>query len=122
MAIFDGTLARDIVPQIFAIAPTSLFLIIVVSYAVGLLRIADVGALVYRSETVESLANTSVICFSGSGTLTGQQATLEILPAPTGYDQLSNSRIHHILGTCLHSAATNQPIRLALAQKFSGEP
>jgi magnesium-transporting ATPase (P-type) len=122
LAIFDGTLARDIVSQIFAIAPTSLFLIIAVSYAVGLLRIADVGALVYRSETVESLANTSVICFSGSGTLTGQQASLEILPAPTGYEQLSNTRIHHILGTCLHSAATNQPIRLALAQTFPGEP
>jgi magnesium-transporting ATPase (P-type) len=122
LAIFDGTLARDIVSQIFAIAPTSLFLIIAVSYAVGLLRIADVGALVYRSETVESLANTSVICFSGSGTLTGQQATLEILPAPTGYDQLSNSRIYHLLGTCLHSVASSQPIRLALAQTFPGEP
>jgi magnesium-transporting ATPase (P-type) len=122
LAIFDGTLARDIVSQIFAIAPTSLFLMIAVSYAVGLLRIADVGALVYRSETVEALANTSVICFSGSGTLTGQEATLETIPPPPGYDQLSSRRIHHILGTCLHSIASSQPLRLALAQTFPGEP
>jgi magnesium-transporting ATPase (P-type) len=94
---------------------------IAVSYAVGLLRIADVGALVYRSETIESLANVSVICFSSSGTLTGQQATLETIPPPPGYDHLSESRIRQILGDCLHSISTSQPIRLALARSFTGQ-
>ena len=40
LAVFDGVLIRDLVSQIFAIAPTSLFLMIAVSYAVGLLRTA----------------------------------------------------------------------------------
>jgi magnesium-transporting ATPase (P-type) len=85
------------------------------------LRIADVGALVYRSDTIESLANVSVICFSSSGTLTGQQATLETTTPTPGYDHLSESRIRQILGDCLHSIPTRQPIRLAMARAFAGE-
>ena len=48
IAIFDGALIRDVVSQIFALAPTSLFFMIAVSYAVGLAHIVDIGALVYR--------------------------------------------------------------------------
>jgi hypothetical protein len=80
-----------------------------------------VGALVYRASTVESLANVSIICFSSSGTLTGQQATLETIPPPPGPDHLSDSRIRQILGDCLHSAPSRQPTWLALAHSFTGQ-
>ena len=113
---------RDTVSLIFGIAPTSLFLMIAVNYAVGLLRIADVGALVYHSETVESLANTSVVCFSSSETLTGQHAVLEPIPAPAGHNQLAESRLRQILGDYLHSAAPERHIPPFLAQAFSGQP
>ena len=54
--------------------------------------------------------------------MTGQQAELELLPAAPGLEQLSKGRITHILGDFIHSIPTRQPVRLALARSFPGEP
>jgi magnesium-transporting ATPase (P-type) len=120
--LFDGVLVRDAVSQIFAIAPTSLFMMIAVNYAMGLARVAEVGALVYRSDTIEALANTSVICFSTGGTLTGQQVTLEPAPSSDSQEHLSETRVRQLLGSCVHSVQSSNPIRLALADAFPAQP
>ena len=58
------------VSVVFGIAPSSLFLMIVVAYALGAVRIADKGALVQQINSVESLCHVTVLCLDKTGTLT----------------------------------------------------
>jgi magnesium-transporting ATPase (P-type) len=94
---------RDAFSIVFGIAPTSLFFILVINYAVGLVRIADQGALVYKSATIESLANVSVLCITRSSLLSGAQVSLEPIEQPEDFEPLSENLIRRILGDFAHS-------------------
>jgi len=66
---------------LFGLAPSSLFLMIVVAYALGAVRIAKRGALVQQANSVESLCNVDILCLDKTGTLTTNRINLEeILP------------------------------------------
>jgi cation-transporting ATPase E len=62
---------------LFGLAPSSLFLMIVVAYAVGAVRISNKGALVQQANSVESLCNVDVLCLDKTGTLTTNRINLE---------------------------------------------
>ena len=62
---------------LFGLAPSSLFLMIVVAYAVGAVRIANKGALVQQANSVESLCNVDILCLDKTGTLTTNRINLE---------------------------------------------
>ena len=57
--------------------PYGLFLITVVSYALGASAIARQGALVQQVNAVESLSNTDVLCMDKTGTLTANRLVLD---------------------------------------------
>ena len=101
---------------IFGIAPSSLFLMILVNYAMGTADLARVGALVHRSRSVESLAQATVVCFAQAGIVTGMD--LEMEPAETS--QLSRSRIRQILGDYARSTSVRNPALQAIAAAFPG--
>ena len=111
---------RDGFSIIFGIAPTSLFLVLVVQYAVGTFRVAEVGALVYKSESIESLANVSVVCFSLTSLTGGLQVKMEPIAKASGRVPISENLVRQILGDVLHSSPVSSREIRQLADTFPG--
>lgn len=95
---------RNAFSLVFSIAPTSLFFVLIIQYAMGTLRMSERGALVYKSQTIEALSNVSALCLSNSSLSSGVKMTLEPVTPPTGYEPLSENLIRRILGDAIHSA------------------
>ena len=112
----------DAASVIFGIAPSGLFLMIIVTYTTGTADLAKLGALVHRARSVESLAEATVICFAEAGILTG--TTVEIGPVQqqpaTDGEPLPESRVRQILGDYARSTAASNLVTRALANSFEG--
>jgi magnesium-transporting ATPase (P-type) len=109
---------------IFGIAPSSLFLMILVNYAMGTADLLRVGALVHRSRSVESLAQATVICFAQAGILTGVGLEVEPVAPPedqvNGQPRLAESRIRQILGDFARSTSADSRAVKAMLGAFPG--
>jgi len=115
-------LYRDAASIIFSIAPSGLFFMIVVSYNMGTFDLLKLGALVRDSRSVESLAQVSTICFGKSGTLTGIEVQLEMLPQPEQESELGESRVRQIIGDYAHNSSTLSPLLREMRKTFEGQP
>jgi len=111
---------RETASVFFSIAPSSLFFMIVATYALGSARLSDLGALVRDSRAVESLAQVSVLCFSKTGTLTGAQVQVDMTPTADGLPALAESRVRQLLGDLVHSTQRDNVFFEAIAQNFPG--
>lgn len=111
---------------IFGLAPASLLLMILVNYAMGTADLARRGALVHRSRSVESLAQSTVICFAHTGILTGVGVEFEPIEPPGAEDEslprLAGSRIRQILGTFARSTSAENRALRAVGDAFPGDP
>lgn len=104
---------------LFGLAPSSLFLMIVVAYAMGALRIANKGALVQQANSVESLCHVTVLCLDKTGTLTANKICLDdIHPLKENLDKQS---LEKVLGTYSRSAINSNPTNQALIEGCKGE-
>ena len=107
------------VSVVFGIAPSSLFLMIVVAYALGAVRIADKGALVQQINSVESLCHVTVLCLDKTGTLTTNRIQLDQIKPINGSSGLAESELRHILGDYAYSvSASNRRHPLELFEQF----
>jgi magnesium-transporting ATPase (P-type) len=110
----------DAASVIFNIAPSGLFLMIIVTYTTGTADLTGLGALVHRARSVESLAEATVICFAEAGILSGTMMEIEPVHDPQDPDQLPESRLRQILGDYGRStSAPNQATRF-LTHTFEG--
>jgi soluble P-type ATPase len=107
---------------IYSIAPTSLFLIFIIQYAMGMLRLSQQGALVYKSETIERLSNVSVLSLSKSSLISGVHVGLDTLDPPVGYEPLAENHIRHILGDITNSIPVSTNAGHMLAEALPGTP
>jgi cation-transporting ATPase E len=105
---------------IFTIAPSSLFFMIIVNYAMGTMDLARRGALVHRARSVESLAQAEVMCFAQAGILTGTHVEIEPIDPPEDQERLADSRIRQILGDYARSTSGDNQATQALATSFEG--
>jgi magnesium-transporting ATPase (P-type) len=112
---------RDGFSIIFAVGPTSLFLVLIVQYAMGTLRFMDYGALIFESTKVEALSNVSVVCFSEECLYSQLQIQFESIPSPTGEQQLSETLIQRLLGDILHSTPAHSSRARRLTESLPGE-
>lgn len=104
---------------LFGLAPSSLFLMIVVAYAMGALRIANKGALVQQANSVESLCHVTVLCLDKTGTLTANQICLDdIHPLKENVDK---SSLEKVIGSYARSATTSNPTNEALIEGCDGK-
>ena len=94
---------RDAFSIIFALGPTSLFLVLIVQYAVGSLRFMEYGALIYQSEKIEALSNVSTVCFSEESLYSQLQIRFEAIPVTAGEQKFSETLVQEMLGDILHS-------------------
>lgn len=105
---------------VFGIAPTSLFFVLIVSYAVGSLRMAELGGLVYRSQTIEFLAGVSVLCLNRRSVLSGIQVTLEPFTEEE-QETFSEPLMRRMLGDVVHSVPVDRRAGLMLADAIDGD-
>jgi len=106
---------------IFGLAPSSLFLTIVVAYAVGAVRILDKGALVQRANSIESLCNVTVLCLDKTGTLTANRIELdEIKPVAVPGFGHELEEISALLGDYAHSSTAGGRTNEAIAAYCEG--
>ncbi len=66
-----------IIAVVIDIVPIALFLLIVITYMIAAIRIADVGVLLQRSNSVESLSHVDTICMDKTGTITTNKLCYE---------------------------------------------
>jgi len=111
---------RNAFSIIFGIAPTSLFFLLIMHYTIGSVRISELGALVYKSRSIESLANVSILCLSKNSLLSGVNITLETIEPPDGNEPLSENLIRHILGDVVHSVPIYTETGRMLAETIPG--
>jgi cation-transporting ATPase E len=103
---------------VFGLAPASLFLMIVVTYALGAVRIADKGALVQRANAIESLSHVEVLCLDKTGTLTANQIQLNTVQ-PLG--ALDEAAVLRALGRYARSSTAGNRTSDAIAEAVTGE-
>ncbi len=105
---------------IFGLAPSSLFLTIVVAYALGALRIADKGALVQQANSIESLCHVTVLCLDKTGTLTANRIRLKE-SQPLNDSQFAKFNVESMLGTYARTLSNSDRTLEALATEYPGE-
>lgn len=110
----------DAVPVIFNLAPSGLYLMIIISYIAGAADLAQHGGVVTRARSIEALAETTVVCFTEVGFLAGTSVELSIVRHCDG-DHPSESRIRQLLGDAVHSTSSTTPLMRVLADAFEGE-
>ncbi len=111
----------NVISLVFSIAPAGLFFGLVVGYAVGARDMARKGALIRRSQAVESLAYVNALCFGTTGTLTGTEVHLDSIDPPADREGLAEDRVRRILADYVHStAATSSPIFRTLSDAIAG--
>lgn len=111
---------NDAASVIFGIAPSSLFFMIVLTYAAGTADLGKLGALVRQARSVESLAEATVICFAQAGILTGSFAAIERLEPPEGQEQMAEPRLRQILGDFARSSSVDNLATRSMKETFEG--
>lgn len=107
---------------LFGLAPSSLFLMIVVAYGVGAVRISSRGALVQQANSVESLCNVDVLCLDKTGTLTTNRINLEEVYLPeVERDGLSSEEVLARLGDFSASVTETNRTNDAIARVYPGK-
>ncbi|MBW4437121.1 MAG: HAD-IC family P-type ATPase [Pleurocapsa minor GSE-CHR-MK-17-07R] len=104
---------------IAGIVPNGLFLMVIVAYALGALRIVQRGALIQQQNSVESLSNVTVLCMDKTGTLTANKiAYHDVMPL----EGRSRAEIERTLGIFASSASARNRTSEAIAAALSLPP
>jgi magnesium-transporting ATPase (P-type) len=111
----------DAVSMAFGIAPSGLFFMFIITYAVATASIAKLGAVVYRPQAVEALAYVDVICLGKTSGLVGISVEVEPIDQPGEAEGLTAAQVRRALGDYAHSIATASPIIRAIADTFTGD-
>jgi len=118
LALEDAYL--DAINVVFNVAPAGLFFMVVLTYVAATADLGQLGALVYQSRSVESLAQLQVLCIGKAGILTGGRFEYHPLGDDEPPPPLAESRIRQILGDFAHSATSQNLSLRALAATFEG--
>jgi magnesium-transporting ATPase (P-type) len=121
MPKFVQDIYRDMASIFFSIAPSSLFFMVVVTYAMGSAVLGHAGALVRDSRAIEALSQVNVLCFGKTGTLTGAEVKIEMIPSASGELPLGETRVAQILGDYARSTLAHNLYLRFVAETFEGE-
>jgi cation-transporting ATPase E len=111
----DTVLAAAVV---LGIVPSGLFLMIVVTYSMGAVRLANQDALVQGTNAVESLSNVDIFCMDKTGTLTANKMRLTEVQ-PIGAE--TEADVRRMLGVFARSTSAGTKTSEALAEANPGE-
>lgn len=103
---------------IAGLIPNGLFFMIAIAYAMGAVRMAGRGALIQRSNAVESMSNINVLCLDKTGTLTANRINFHAMQ-PLDIDE---NRLRYLISTFAASASSSNRTTDALREAFPGTP
>jgi cation-transporting P-type ATPase E len=110
----DTVLAAAVV---LGIVPSGLFLMIIVTYSMGAVRLANQDALVQGTNAVESLSNVDIFCMDKTGTLTANKMRLaDVQPI-----RANEAEVRAMLGAFARSTSAGTKTSEALADAIPGE-
>lgn len=116
-----GDALVDAAPVLFSLLPTGLYLMIIHTYTTGTADLARAGALVRSARTVESLAESNVVCFTDLAMLAGTAAEIEPIPGhDADPDWPSRSGQRRMLGDLARNLAESAPLATVIADAFDG--
>lgn len=98
---------------LFGLAPSSLFLMIVVAYALGAVRLANKGALTQQANSLESLANVTDLCLDKTGTITTGKIKMESVKSLE--EGRNEEQVKEILGDFSRSVTAGNPTSDAIS-------
>ncbi|HEX2280687.1 MAG TPA: HAD-IC family P-type ATPase, partial [Thermomicrobiales bacterium] len=102
---------------VLGIVPSGLFLMIVVTYSMGAVRLANQDALVQGTNAVESLSNVDIFCMDKTGTLTANKMRLAEVQ-PIGAEEAD---VRAMLGKFARSTSAGTKTSEALTDAIRGE-
>ncbi len=103
---------------VLGIVPSGLFLMIVVTYSMGAVRLANQDALVQGTNAVESLSNVDIFCMDKTGTLTANKMRLaEVQAIGSGVQEAD---VRRMLGVFARSTSAGTKTSEALADADPG--
>jgi cation-transporting ATPase E len=102
---------------VLGIVPSGLFLMIIVTYSMGAVRLANQDALVQGTNAVESLSNVDIFCMDKTGTLTANKMRLAEVQ-PIGAEEAD---VRAMLGKFARSTSAGTKTSEALADAIPGE-
>jgi cation-transporting P-type ATPase E len=105
---------------ILGLAPGGIYFMILLTYISASAEIANAGAIVPRAETVETLAQTDVLCVGKGGTLTGMLVDFNPVEETGEVDMFSQSRVQQILGDFARSTRSRSKLMQAMRASFDG--
>jgi len=95
---------------IAGLVPNGLFLMVIIAYAMGAVRIAQQGALVQQSNAVENLSRVTVLCTDKTGTLTANKIAFDrIYPFEKSVTELEHL-LKIVVGSQTSTNKTSQAI------------
>src|SRR5919112_2681890 len=102
---------------VLGIVPSGLFLMIVVTYSMGAVRLANQDALVQGTNAVESLSNVDIFCMDKTGTLTANKMRL----ADVQLINADEADVRAMLGKFARSTSAGTKTSEALSDAIPGE-
>ena len=99
---------------IAGLIPNGLFFMITIAYALGAVRMSGRGALIQKSNAVESMSNVSVLCLDKTGTLTANRINFHVLHPLTIDDEQLRASLGIFAASGHSSNRTTEAIRAAL--------
>jgi cation-transporting P-type ATPase E len=103
---------------VLGIVPSGLFLMIVVTYSMGAVRLANQDALVQGTNAVESLSNVDIFCMDKTGTLTANKMQLaDVQPIADARED----EVRAMLGMFARSTSAGTKTSEAMADRCPGE-
>jgi cation-transporting P-type ATPase E len=101
---------------VLGIVPSGLFLMIIVTYSMGAVRLANQDALVQGTNAVESLSNIDIFCMDKTGTLTSNKIRLaDVQPIET-----DEADVRSMLGIFARSTSAATKTSEALVENCPG--
>ncbi len=99
------------------LVPNGLFFMVIVSYAMGAVRIVNQGALIQQANSVESLSNVNVLCMDKTGTLTANRIHYQDV-YPLG---LEKDLVMRMLGDFARSGSSGNRTSEAVVEGVPGQ-
>ncbi|MFI5028444.1 MAG: HAD-IC family P-type ATPase [Solirubrobacterales bacterium] len=111
--------AQTATAGLVTLIPEGLVLLMSVTFAVAVVRLASRRTLIQQMSATESLASVDTICVDKTGTLTDGQLRLLRVEVPEGVDEAA---AHAALGRFAASAGDRNRTLATIAERFPGRP
>jgi cation-transporting ATPase E len=116
----DPTASAQAAAVLVALVPQGLQMMIVLTYTLGALRLANRGAVIQRLGAIEAMSRVDILCLDKTGTLTTAEMELgELVPVADGW---SADRLRSAVGAFAASVTVPNRVIEALRRQIPSDP